>query len=482
MPVTTRLQAEQQRRVISECCNRMPLIGALGYMDREEKDNLLILLYRIGILSSYLEADDIIGRVGFCQCFDITNGIKVNPYTGRIIFLRLHKWNYMDEIDEVFDLPPFIEYFQSLEEIDIKCCRLIPIELGNLPSLKYITFDECSKNIFKNIPERMQFPSSIKCVYIYNSEIGSALSSFLKLLPNTLEELWFNRLRRRETDEIVRVLQNDNFGFRQNLTTIRMINGDLNERDLDKLLFEIRSLYPNLCKLDVSRNCIKSFLPIKDRINKELSSQAMMVPSASSSRSVHRVISNDNNTFTLNLLDNPVMDQSSNKMKDMKDMKEKNALLFLLNTFKAISNLGWKYIDYDPDVEHVLRINHAGREFIMGGGKQGQEGIAILSKQSATINRVLWPKILERAYKKSAGIYFNNDVGAEIKEHRKCASGLFHLVKHCWPLFMEDRLLNNTEKMKKEDDNTTKSDDDNSDGSGSGYNKPEVKRKRKRTH
>mmetsp|Transcript_16290 Transcript_16290/g.16271 ORF Transcript_16290/g.16271 Transcript_16290/m.16271 type:complete len:106 (+) Transcript_16290:596-913(+) len=70
------------------------------------------------------------------------------------------------------------------------------------------------------------------------------------------------------------------------------------------------------------------------------------------------------------------------------------------------------------------------------------------------MNRVLWPTIFERAYQKSADIYKNEDGdGIEVINSRtKCGTGVFHLVKHCWPLFMEDHRIDS-----KQDDTTTTS-------------------------
>jgi len=55
------------------------------------------------------------------------------------------------------------------------------------------------------------------------------------------------------------------------------------------------------------------------------------------------------------------------------------------------------------------------------------------------IRRALWPLIFERAYRTSAGIYDNSSSSCsmEEKERKKCATGLFHLIRY-GPLFVED--------------------------------------------
>ena len=87
------------------------------------------------------------------------------------------------------------------------------------------------------------------------------------------------------------------------------------------------------------------------------------------------------------------------------DQKEKTALLSILATFQGISNLVLglnSILNYDPDIENVLRINHAGRKFITSTALERQD-----SKMTETIiNPALWPVILERAFKRSDEIYF----------------------------------------------------------------------------
>ena len=89
---------------------------------------------------------------------------------------------------------------------------------------------------------------------------------------------------------------------------------------------------------------------------------------------------------------------------------------------------------YSAGVEHLLRISHAGRKFSRVGVK------AVPGSNMPVIKPALWPKILERAHSKSSNIYDNcirhND---EAKSKKKCATGLFHLVRHfCGPLLAEN--------------------------------------------
>ena len=85
-----------------------------------------------------------------------------------------------------------------------------------------------------------------------------SLSAFWKFLPDTLEELTVSRLKREESDEILCALQNHDFGFRDTLTKIKMGRSQLNERDLERPLFEILPWLPNMHTLNLDYNSIKS--------------------------------------------------------------------------------------------------------------------------------------------------------------------------------------------------------------------------------
>jgi len=129
-----------------------------------------------------------------------------------------------------------------------------------------------------------------------------------------------------------------------------------------------------------------------------------------------------------------------------KNPNETSALLNVLDEFNGISNLGLysrydPYVEYayDPYVEHALRINHAGRKSIRTDAKTPYgASAATTTTTTSVINKALWPIILERAYKKSNEIYmYNIKPGKEDINKRKCATGLFDLVLHYWPSFMD---------------------------------------------
>ena len=224
-----------------------------------------------------------------------------------------------------------------------------------------------------------------------------------------------------------------------------MRNCKLKERDLERLLYEIQPLFPNLHTMDVWNNGIRSLRGIEDR------TKQMMTSSSS------------NNLRRLNLGRNPVLNHATirddvNSHDDRspntaRDPMEKLALLTLLDTFKGISNIGHclkmnlgrhvRVYQYDPEIEYALRINQSGRKFMLETtGGTGVIGVNDGNRTKPITNRALWPLILKRAYKNSAGIYDHDDrrISKEAAESKMCSTGLFHLVRNYayGPIFVED--------------------------------------------
>jgi hypothetical protein len=148
-----------------------------------------------------------------------------------------------------------------------------------------------------------------------------------------------------------------------------------------------------------------------------------------SSLSSSQLILSDNNLRKLNLCGNPVR-----RLPAIPNSKEIAAVKTLLDAFNGISNLGnemYLGLKYDPDIEYKLRINQAGRRKFM----------VTDNNPIITMNRALWPLILERAYKTSSEIYDKTlHSTKEEVEQNKCASGLFHMVRNYAysSIFVED--------------------------------------------
>ena len=240
-------------------------------------------------------------------------------------------------------------------------------------------------------------------------------------------------ITREQSDEILYALQNHDFGFRGNLTKIQMTWYELNEVNLERLLFEILPWFTNLHTLNVGSNCIESLQGIEDPIKKLDRS-----PSSSSSPPPQTVIP-DYKLRKLTLRGNPITGKVSYNVhrKTTHDPKEVAALITFLDAFDGIYYIGGESDlgHYPSDIKHLLRINHAGREFSKEGGEKG-----ILGSNKPVINLALWPNILEKAHSKSADIYDTDYlVNEEAKNRTKCATGPFHLVRHfCGRLLAEN--------------------------------------------
>ena len=187
----------------------------------------------------------------------------------------------------------------------------------------------------------------------------------------------------------------------------------LKEEGLENLLFDILPRFPNLQEIEVDYNEIRSLQMIASRIKQT----QMAIP--------------DNCLRKLVIVYNTVDAKIQND-----DPKEKEALLTIINAFDEICCLG-SYDDdqeYSPDVEYLLRINHAGRKFITGGEERG--GTTANDNNNSRDNNIinnsnrplpppikpgLWPTILERAYEKSDKI---------VRGNTKCATGMFYLLRN----------------------------------------------------
>ena len=438
---------EQQLQIVAKCMSFVP-----KNIDIKEGYSLMTILYKVGILDAYLAAVE--GRFWhgeFRHYFDFQDERTIKIQEGRIEFLCLlvRNWSSRSDDELRFNLPPIIDELRNLTSIELRNCNLIPLEISNLLHLKTIHFRKCTQNMFENIPDGLQLPSITKLT-ISNMPVfrpASNLSSFIKIFSDNLEELCFENVTREQSDEILRLLQDngDSINFRHSLKVLVMQNCKLKERDLERLLYEIQPLFPNLHTMDVWNNGIRSLRGIEDR------TKQMMTSSSS------------NNLRRLNLGRNPVLNHATirddvNSHDDRspntaRDPMEKVALLTLLDTFKGISNIGHclkmnlgrhvRVYQYDPEIEYVLRINQAGRKFMLETtGGTGVIGVNNGNRTKPITNQALWPLILEKAYKNSAEIYDHDGrrISKKVAESKMCSTGLFHMIRNYayGPIFVED--------------------------------------------
>ena len=112
------METANYNSVVDQCRHHIP-----DKMNNSEGEVLLIILYKTGVLSEYLDAvaagddddeddeDDesvtvYIRRTEFSYHFDFREDVELDS-DGRITFLTLHPGNY-------YDLPPIIERLEKL--------------------------------------------------------------------------------------------------------------------------------------------------------------------------------------------------------------------------------------------------------------------------------------------------------------------------------------------------------------------------------
>jgi hypothetical protein len=290
----------------------------------------------------------------------------------------------------------------------------------------------CPQELFDTIPEEMRL-FSISTLRNFGNQFGS-LSKLFHPFSDSIDYVEFPVTDgRKQTEEFFRIFQDNtqSGGFRNSFTELVVNRNGLNGIDLDRIIFEILPLYPKIRKLDFSFNDVKSLRPILDRIDRLEREHKM----PSSSNSTMAIIPEEYRLSRLNLLSNPVW-KHYHAFRDEreKDSNEKDVLLTILDKFTRISIIGsdeygvgmGREIAIDPDIEYILRINHAGRKFLtmMDGGTIARKPI---------INCNLCPIIFERAYQDSMQVY-NNGYGMtdEQKKKARCATGLFHLIRNMY--------------------------------------------------
>ena len=186
----------------------------------------------------------------------------------------------------------------------------------------------------------------VKNVVLNDSRFGSFFSPFLKIFPNNnnnnnnnnkLEKLSIHVMTRIELDGFLCALQNDNYNFRQSLTTIDISASTLDEDDLGRILFDILPRFPDLHSIEdqAMSNMIGSVRGIEDRIKQLRRRQMMMSSSSSSSASA----SASRAILPNNSLRNFIPLWKVLRKKD-RDPKETAALLAVLDAFQMITNLG----------------------------------------------------------------------------------------------------------------------------------------------
>ena len=421
-----REEEEERRRCVTEAIDSIPLD-----VDYNDGCILLTILYDIGRLPWFRFEDD---------------SVKTDSY-GRITYFCVP---HLDEevggadFDVPYDLPPSISRLIKLQKIEIRRCRRIPVELGDLPCFTEIVFVCCDRNLFDNIPVGLQLPH-LKCVCVDSpSGIPHSLAAFFNALPNCLEELHFWDSRKVEANKIISSLQDCELKFCQSLKTLDLgTSAGVDNDGFEKLLFEVLPRFPNVRNLNLSWNAIKSLRGVGKKI-RELGSTSSI-----SGTKLTEIDLRGNHISSNILIVSSECKYETTKLTKIDSVVEKSAALLLLNTFDTISNLGGMVDEqYDPDIEGALRNNLMKRSFTDAG-----------ITGTWPSNAALWPFMMEKVYNNSWQVYSSTTlpnfikIAGEEKETRmeryrqeqitktmnkRCATELFHMVRY-GPIFAVDQ-------------------------------------------
>jgi hypothetical protein len=179
---------------------------------------------------------------------------------------------------------------------------------------------------------------------------------------------------------------------------------EFNEGHLETILFRILPEASKLTTLDLWSKQIHTVQRIAARIKQTIGDKRYSEDDDEEEEQQQQQQQAQQHSVTLRCLDlhrDPILERSQT------DPMERDALMTILRTFKGICNLGACYIDqYHPDIEYLLRINHAGRRLVEGSidddDDHDHDGN---NNKQPPIPISLWPIILERSYKKSNQIY-----------------------------------------------------------------------------
>lgn len=367
MTETAWIQGEKQRRELV-VTKMMPCIP--DDWNIQDGYSFLCILYDMGFFDNILDDTLFDKKKKLYKIYDFNvHSLAQTDSNGRITILRLYRnWRF----NRNYDLPPAIERLQKLKEIAPGAkCLSIPMELNNLPHLERLDFQVvpmASTTYGLHIREGIQLAGIKRITFKLgaNSSMRS-MQMIFALLRNRLTNLEslciLGEDRKTLTNQILKNLQNDDFSFRQRLKTLKLTNFPLDEEDIETILFDILPRFPKLHKLDIGINEIKSLKSIESRIKRSRTA----LP-----ENCLRELSHLNSGVRDLINDNP---------------EEKAAFLTILNTFDGISSLqccGYD-INYErhecaPDVQYLLRINHAGRKYITGGpGGTEEEGTTAIA-------------------------------------------------------------------------------------------------------
>ena len=274
---------------------------------------------------------------------------------GRIISLEIYS---EDDIDDLYDLPVSIGCLGELKSLYVDDCKSLPYRaLSKLPHLEFLWLFDCSQSLY-NFPLEMRLPH-LKCLEIYDACV--ALLPLIQRIRGQLPSLEFLSLADTKFISFTFHHFTDTVGCQKTLNRIEMIQCDIDESQLETLMFDVMPNFPLVYSLDLSGNNIRSFRSIVQRLD-----------NSNDSRLVYKSA-----LYNLDLTHNPIETCLSH------DSEENANICQFLRASSTIGILGCDYSGRRY-INRELALNRAGRRLIVGRGSDRSIPLSV------------WPTVLGR--------------------------------------------------------------------------------------
>eukprot|EP00531_Pseudo-nitzschia_arenysensis_P007097 CAMPEP_0116121016 /NCGR_PEP_ID=MMETSP0329-20121206/3478_1 /TAXON_ID=697910 /ORGANISM="Pseudo-nitzschia arenysensis, Strain B593" /LENGTH=455 /DNA_ID=CAMNT_0003614813 /DNA_START=165 /DNA_END=1533 /DNA_ORIENTATION=+ len=308
-----------------------------------------------------------------------------------------------------WSMPPSIGYLTKLRKLTVYHCKSLPIEIVYLSeSLQEIAFHFCDELDFDALPQefnslhqlidfrihgrtvkpqrilpihRLQTFSNLRYLY-YRGGASTDLVDTEKKQTNLF--LHPNTDIANANFRLIQDLLRDEIKFKKSLEILEIEGGDLDEYTVASLFSLVLPQYPNLKRLILPNNKIRTLSPI-------IAQQPPVIPSTVRLKCFY-------------LMGNPVLDASPNGNL-LPIIREKKNLQRLLSLFEELSSLGHGITESSLCTTKMLLALD-----LNDGGK------ILLSERFKPIPLSVWPIVLERVSQRK-GYYESTNV-------------LFHLLRN----------------------------------------------------
>ncbi|VEU37625.1 unnamed protein product [Pseudo-nitzschia multistriata] len=354
---------------------------------------LIFILSKVGIVDLQNREDDCRNLVHRDRWYYRTD------HEGRINYLSL-----FGKVGCPFDLPPEIGYLECLEYLRLKRCRSIPgRELSSLPHLEVLSFDKCNFQFLLHQDDvehntKNSFLSRIKLINLKTLRIERskipASSSIVSLLAGELPELqklYLCDIDCHSMKNVLEALTNLDVSFQDSLSHFALIDCCLEHHNLETIFMDILGKFLKIVHLDICNSEVQSIHSLVEGLKRERRNGASN-PEQSTLRHLGLTYTSAKNEIFVN------------------DGREKDAIVYLLRTFKTISDVALGAIQFDQDIEYEILANKAGRSLVECGNNRP----LLLSG---------WPAVLERVTR-NRKINYNS-----IEKPVRPVTGLYYLLR-----------------------------------------------------